>query len=69
MKGKLFQYAILWHPTEKQEKEDGLKSKVLVELKTILASDFKNAGIIAAMDIPLDKRDDIDQLEVIVSSF
>lgn len=25
---KLFQYAILWHPTEKQVKDEGLKSKV-----------------------------------------
>lgn len=24
---KLFQYAILWHPTDKQVKDDGLKSK------------------------------------------
>jgi hypothetical protein len=40
---KLFQYAILWHPTEKQVKDEGLKSKVLVELTRIAANLMEKA--------------------------
>ncbi|GEM_PF-6678352 len=70
-KSLLFQYAILWHPTEKQVKDDGAKSKVIVELKTILASDQNNAAMAmaAAMEIPSDQKGNLDQIEVIVRPF
>jgi hypothetical protein len=66
---KLFQYVILWHPTEKQEKEDGLKSKVLIDLTTIIAIDQNTAAMIAAMEIPIDKKLEIDQIEIAVRPF
>jgi hypothetical protein len=66
---KLFQYAILWHPTEKQVKDEGLKSKVLVELKTVLAADQNSAGMAAAMEIPADKKNELDQIEIAVRPF
>lgn len=65
----LFQYAILWHPTEKQAKEDGLKSKVLVGTRMILAADKKTAEIEAAMEIPAEKKGEIDQIEIIIVPF
>ena len=68
-KAKLFQYAILWHPTEKQVKEDGLKSKVVVELKTILSSDQSSAQMAAAMDVPAEYRDVLDQVEIAIHPF
>jgi len=52
-KSKLFQYAVLWHPTEKQEKEEGLKSKVLVEPKTVLAIDQASASSATDREIPV----------------
>lgn len=66
---KLFQYAIIWHPTEKQAKDEGLKSKVLSELKTILANDVNGASMAAAMEIPTDKRDQLDQIEIAIRPF
>ena len=66
---KLFQYAILWHPTEKQVKDEGLKSKVLVELKTVLAADQNSAGMAAAMEIPADKKNELDPIEIAVRPF
>lgn len=66
---KLFQYAILWHPTEKQKKEDGAKSQVLVELNTILASDQSGAALAAAMEIPTEKKGELDQIEVVLRPF
>ena len=68
-KSKLFQYAILWHPTEKQVEDEGAKSKVLVELKTILAADDKNAAMAAAMEIPADYKNQLDQIELVVRNF
>jgi hypothetical protein len=66
---KLFQYAILWHPTEKQVKDEGLKSKVLVEPKTIMALDQNGAAMAAAMEIPTDKKAELDQIEIVLRPF
>lgn len=66
---KLFQYAIIWHPNEKQVKEDGAKSIVLVPIKTILSIDVNSAGMEAAMDIPAEKRNELDQIEIAVRPF
>ena len=66
---KLFQYAILWHPTEKQTKDEGLKSKVLIEPKTILAADQNSAAMAAAMEIPADKKNELDQIEIALRPF
>lgn len=66
---KLFQYAILWHPTEKQVKDEGLKSKILVEPKTIMAVDQNGAAMAAAMEIPTDKKTELDQIEIVLRPF
>ena len=68
-KSTLFQYAIIWHPTEKQSKDDGLKSKVLVDPKTILAESQPSALMAAAMEIPSDKKDQLDQIEILIRPF
>jgi len=69
MTNQLFQYAIIWHPTEKQLKEEGLKSIVLVEVKTILAKDQNSATMAAAMEIPTDKKGELDQIQIAVRPF
>ena len=66
---KLFQYAILWHPTEKQVKEEGLKSKVLTELTTILAQDQSTASLSAVMQVPKELQNELDQIEVVIRPF
>lgn len=68
-KQRMFQYAIIWHPTEKQQKEESLKSKVLVEIKTVLAADEKAIGMLAAMEIPAEKKNELDQIEIVVRPF
>jgi hypothetical protein len=68
-KQTLFQYAILWHPTEKQFKDDGAKSKVLVDLKTILAVDQSSVSMQAAMEIPVEYKDQLDQVEIVLRPF
>lgn len=69
MKAKLFQYAILWHPTEKQIKDEGAKSKVLVEPTSIIAVDQQSALMAASMNIPADKREELDQIEIAMRPF
>lgn len=66
---KLFQYAILWHPTEKQIKDEGKKSIVLIPLNTILSADQNGAAMAAAMEIPTDKRAELDQIEIVIRPF
>jgi len=68
-KQQLFQYVILWHPTDKQEKEEGLKSKVIVELSTILSVSQHSASMAAAMNIPVNYKEQLDQVEVAVRPF
>jgi hypothetical protein len=68
-KSKLFQYAIIWHPTEKQVKDDGAKSKLVKALDTILATDDKSVLMTAAMNIPTEYKDQLDQVEIVVRPF
>ena len=68
-KQKLFQYAILWHPTDKQIKDEGLKSTVLVEPTTLLSVDQQNAAMAAAMEIPVEKKKELDQIEIALRPF
>lgn len=65
---KLFQYAILWHPTKK-EIEKGLKDKVVQEIKTVLAADANKVAMMAAMEIPAEYKEALEQIEIAVRPF
>ncbi len=65
---KLFEYAILWHPT-KEEKENGKKSAIIVNPTIILADDVARVNMAAAMSIPTEYRDNLDQVEIAVRPF
>lgn len=65
----LFQYAIIWHPTEKQIKDEGVKSKVLVDPKYILAKDLNAANMTAIMEIPMEYKSQLDQIQVAMRPF
>ncbi len=69
MKNTLFQFSIIWHPTKKQVEDDGAKSKVIVEIKTILASDEKSAAMAAAMEIPAEYKEQLNQVEIAMRPF
>lgn len=65
---KLFQYALIWRPTEVQTKE-GKKHILLNELTTILAPDEKAANMIAARAIPDEYVNQLDQIEIACRPF
>jgi hypothetical protein len=66
---RIFQYALLWHPTEKQRKDDGAKSKIIVAPKDVLAIDDRQAQMMASMEIPAEYRDQLDQVEIAMRPF
>lgn len=67
---KLFEYALLWHPT-KEEKEKGLKSKLISGCcpQQAFAESIEKINMIAAMAIPEEYKDQIDQIEIAVRPF
>jgi len=68
-KAVLFQYTILWHPTEKQAKDDDKKSLVISEVKTILSENQGSAAMAAAMQISTEYKDQLDQIEIVMRPF
>jgi hypothetical protein len=68
MKSKLYQYAIVWYPTSKQEAE-GMSPMILVEPKYILSRDRESALVAAAMDIPREYREELDQVDILIGVF
>ena len=69
MNKQLFQYAVIFNPSEKQVKEEGLESKVVVELQTVLAKDQNEVSMRAAMSIPEDYKDKLSQIQIAVRPF
>lgn len=65
---KLYQYAILWEPTEAQAKE-GQKPKLIVDITNTLAADDKAANIIASRAIPAEYVDQLDQVKIALRPF
>jgi mannitol/fructose-specific phosphotransferase system IIA component len=69
MSAKLYQFAVIKHPTKKQAEENSEKSVLIVDVKTVLATDEKAAALIAARAIPEEHMSVLDQLEVVVRPF
>ena len=68
MKQKLFQFALLFHPNEKELK-DGKRSEVITEVKTIIATDDKTALLLVSRQIPEEYINRLDQVEVVLRPF
>jgi hypothetical protein len=65
---QLFNYAVIWNPTEKQAK-DGEKAKLVVPATTLLAKDSATASILVAKQIPDEYNEQLDQLSIVISPF
>jgi hypothetical protein len=63
-RARIFQYAVIYHPAKKGE-----KSVLVVEPRTILATDENVAALKAARSIPEDYADKLDRVEVAVRPF
>jgi len=68
-KAKLFQYVVIWNPTEKQVKEENLKPKIIVDVTDILSDNDNSVRMSAAMNIPSEYKDQLDQIDIAVRPF
>lgn len=67
MKQKLFQFAVLFH--EKKANKEEIKSKEVVGIKTILATDEKVALLQIAKQIPDQYSDKLQDIEILIRPF
>lgn len=65
---KAFEFLIIENPT-KAEREAGVRSKILIGPNCVLAPDERGAAMLAGREIPSDKLDKLDCLEVAVRPF
>ena len=72
-KGKLFEYAVLYHPKEKKnaagEVVEEKKSEIVVNPTTVLASSEQEVDMLAARSIPDGLTDKLECVEVLVRPF
>ena len=72
-KGKLFEYAVLYHPKIKKNAAGEIieekKSEIVVTPSTILAGSPEEVGMMAARAIPVELTDKLDCVEIVVRPF
>jgi hypothetical protein len=64
----LYEYAVIWHPTEVQEK-DGKKSTLIEEPKCMMAKEEKAVFMTAVSNLPEQYKDQLEQIDVVVRPF
>jgi hypothetical protein len=67
-KPTLFEYVVVWHPNELQEKE-GKKSTLVDGPKCMIAKEEKAVFMTAVSLLPTEYKDQLDQIDVIVRPF
>lgn len=71
-KGKLYEYAVLYHPKQTKEQADRNetpKSVLVTSPQTVLAGSDEEVRIMAARSIPAEHLDHLDDIEIAVRPF
>lgn len=71
-KGKLFEYALLYHPKQTKEQLDlgeQPKSELLAPPVSLLAGTEAEVGVVAARAIPEKYLDKLDDVEIVIRPF
>lgn len=72
-KGKLFEYAVIFHPKEKKDAAgnpiEDKKSILVKDLTRVLAGSDKEVAILAAKAIPAEYEDKLEQVEIVIRPF
>jgi hypothetical protein len=71
-KGRLFEYALLFHPKqskEQAERNESPKSEILISPTTVLAATPEQVSILASRAIPPEYVDKLDDIEIVVRPF
>ena len=70
MKQKLFQFAVLLHDKiDKGNGKEDIKTSIVIEPKTILATDEKVALLQIAKQIPDEYKDKLQDIEILLKGF
>ncbi len=67
-KEKLFEYSIFCQPNEKESNE-GKKTEIVQEIKTVLAVDEKNLMMKIIREIPDKYAENLEQVDIVVRPF
>jgi len=67
-KTRLFQYAIIYDPTNDEAKE-GKKPVLVKDVTTLLAKDEKSALILVSREIPQEYLDKLERLNIAIKPF
>ena len=68
-KGRLYEYAVLYHPEPEEDGVKRLKSELIVGVKQALVRSQQEAMILAAREIPEKYLDKLDEVEIAVRPF
>lgn len=72
-KGKLFEYAVLYHPREKKDAAgnplESKKSILVGEVTRIIAGSDKEVAMLAAKSIPDEYNDKLEDVEIVIRPF
>lgn len=71
-KGKLFEYAVLYHPRATKEQRDAgesPKTEIVQAIQTILAESDKEVGIMAARALPESYLSKLEDVEIVIRPF
>ena len=71
-KGKLFEYAALYHPKQTKdqaERGESPKSVLVTPPTTIMAGSEQEVGIVAARALPAEYVDKLEDVEIVVRPF
>lgn len=66
---RLFEFAAFYEPKSENGKESPEKPRIIVEPKTVLAKDEKQASLLAARSIPEEYVDKLEFVEIAVRPF
>ncbi len=72
-KGKLFEYAVLYHPKEKKDAAgnplESKRSIVVMDCTRVLAVSDKEVAMLAAKAIPDEYNDKLEDVEIVIRPF
>jgi hypothetical protein len=72
-KGKLFEYAVIYHPKEKKDAAgnplESKRSIIVTDVTRVLATSDKEVGMLAAKSIPEDYTDKLEDVEIVIRPF
>ena len=70
MPGKIYEYAVLYHPKSDDKNKRDDPSQIIVDVKRVVAADESAVAILAAREIPPDYLNGkLEQVEIVVRPF